>query len=810
MIQHLKRFLPHLLVLIGFIVVALTYFHPVLQGKQMYQSDIVWSKGMSQKQLDYRADFPGEELYWTDSAFGGMPTYQLGARYPHDYIKAIDGFIRFLPRPADYLFVYFLSCYILLLVLKIDWRLAILGALAFGFSTYLLVILEAGHNAKAHAIGYMPLALAGILLAFRKKYLWGGILTALAMGLQIHANHYQMTYYLLLLVLVLGVVFLVDAFKKKELPHFFKAVGVLSVAVVISLLMNATPLMATKQYADTSTRGKSELTIAADGSKKQASNGLDKDYILEYNYGIFESLNLFASRIMGGASYEALGKTSDTYDFWLKKAGAPRAQAKDLASQTPTYWGEQPATAGPAYVGAVILFLFVLGLFLVKGKLKWGLLLGALLSLLLSYGKNMAFLSYFFIDYFPLYNKFRAVTSIQVVLELCVPVLGVLGLARLFNKEIDTSQKTKSLIYTVGITAGLAVLLFLFKGSLSFESDKDAYFIQRFGKEFAQQLGGDFVNVLKADRMAMYSSDVLRSLILVLLSAGVLWMFVKEKLQTNIAVIALGGLILFDLVGVDLRYVNEDNFVSARKVSKPFSATAADQEILKDDSHYRVFDVTDGASRASYFHNSIWGYHAAKPGKYQELFDFYISKQNTQVINMLNVKYIIGGEDQVMQNEEAYGNVWFVNNIIWADTADEEIKLLDSTNLKTNAVINKKSLVGGSTFSPTADDNIELSNYKPDHLTYKANTANRQFAVFSEMFYEGGWNAYVDGKLIPHVRVNYVLRGCEIPKGQHTIEFKFEPQVVKTGSRIALAGSLIFMLIFLGVLYLEFKKGKLA
>lgn len=809
MIQHLKKLAPHLLVLVGFIAVALAYFHPVLQGKQMYQSDIVWSKGMSQKQLDYREDYPGEELYWTDSAFGGMPTYQLGARYPHDYIKAVDGFIRFLPRPADYLFVYFFSCYLLLLVLKIDFRIAILGALAFGFSTYFLVILEAGHNAKAHAIGYMPLVLAGILLAFRKKYIWGGILTALAMGLQIHANHYQMTYYLLLLVLVLGVVYLIDAFRKKELPHFFKTVGVLSVAVVIGLLMNATPLMATKEYADTSTRGKSELTIAEDGSKKEVTNGLNKDYILEYNYGIFESLNLFASRLMGGASYEALDKSSNIYKFWLS-ARLPRAQAADFASQTPTYWGKQPGTSGPAYVGAVVLFLFVLGLFLVKGKLKWWLLCGALLSLFLSYGKNMAFLSYFFIDYFPLYNKFRAVTSIQVILELCVPVLAALGLAAFFNKDVEASKKLKALLITIGITGGTAILLLLAKGTLGFEADRDAYFVQRFGPDFAKQLGGDFINALVADRKSMYTYDLVRSLILVLFAGGGLWLFLKERAKINVVLILIGALILFDLVGVNTRYVNEDDFVSARQVNKPFSPTAADNEILKDDSHYRVFDTTDGASRASYFHNSIWGYHAAKPGKYQELYDFYIAKQNTQVINMLNIKYIIGGEDQVMQNEEAYGNAWFVNSIKWVDTADEEMQALESTNVKTTAVVNKKYLIGGEQFNPTAQDQIILSNYKPDHLIYKTSVSSRQFAVFSEMYYEDGWNAYVDGKLIPHVRVNYVLRGCEIPKGDHTVEFKFEPQVVQTGSTIALAGSLIFVLIFFGALYKEFKTGNLA
>jgi len=422
----IKKVLPHLFVLVGFVLVSLAYFSPVLKGKQIYQSDIKQYIGMSKQQSDFRAN-TNEETYWTNSAFGGMPTYQLGAKYPHNYIKKLDLALRFLPRPADYLFLYFLGFYILLLMLKVDFKLAALGALAFGFSTYLIIILGVGHNSKAHAIAYMPLVLSGIILTFKKRYIEGFLLTAIAMALEICANHFQMTYYLMLLVIVLGVAYLVDAYRKQILPHYFKSVGLLLIAVILAIGLNATNIMATQEYVKESTRGKSELTINPDGSPKEVSSGLSKEYITEYSYGFLETFNLYISRIVGGGNNEDVGKDSESYQFFLRQGVSP-IQAKEYVKQTPTYWGSQPIVEAPAYVGAVVIFLFVFALFLVKGRLKWWLVGGTIMSLLLSYGKNLGFLTDFFIDYVPLYNKFSAATSIQVILELCIQIFEIFGL----------------------------------------------------------------------------------------------------------------------------------------------------------------------------------------------------------------------------------------------------------------------------------------------------------------------------------------------------------------------------------------------
>ncbi|NNK27063.1 MAG: hypothetical protein HKP06_02370, partial [Flavobacteriaceae bacterium] len=500
-----KKLLPHILVLGVFLICSLVYFSPVLKGKQIFQSDIRQHNGMAKQQRDFRAQ-TGQETYWTNSAFGGMPTYQLGARYPNNYIKSLDSALRFLPRPADYLFLYFIGFYVLLLVLKVDYKLAALGALAFGFSTYLIIILGVGHNAKAHAIAYMPLVLSGIILTFRKQFIWGFLLTTLAMGLEIGANHFQMTYYLMLLVLVLGLAYLIDAYKKQMLPHFFKAVGILLLAVVLSIGLNASNIMATQEYVKESTRGKSELTIKPDGTEKEPSSGLDREYITRYSYGILESLNLFIPRLMGGGTYEDVGKDSNTYKLFTN-IGATPVQARNEVRQTPTYWGKQPITEGPAYVGAVIMFLFVFALFLVKGRLKWWLVGGALLSLLLSYGKNLGFLTDLFIDYFPLYNKFRAVSSIQVILELCVPILAIFGLSRLFNDFEKDNEKLKALKYSLGITGGLALMLWFFKGNLfDFVGIRDGQFMQMYG-----EIGPQYIEAVKADRKAMFNHDTIRT-----------------------------------------------------------------------------------------------------------------------------------------------------------------------------------------------------------------------------------------------------------------------------------------------------------
>ncbi|MHA7944092.1 YfhO family protein [Formosa sp. 3Alg 14/1] len=791
-----KKLLPHFLVLIGFVIISLAYFSPVLKGKEIFQSDIMHYIGMSKQQKDFKAQ-TGEETYWTNSAFGGMPTYQLGAKYPHNYIKKLDLTIRFLPRPADYLFLYLIGFYILLLTLKVDFKLAALGALAFGFSTYLIIILGVGHNSKAHAIAYMPLVLSGILLTFQRKYIAGFLLTTVAMGLELVANHYQMTYYLMLLVLILGVAYLVDAYQKKELPKFFKAVGILLVAVILSIGLNATNILATQEYVKESTRGQSELTINADGSAKAVSTGLDKDYITEYSYGKLEALNLFIPRIFGGGSHEDVGTDSEYYQFNLKRGATP-VQAREIVKQTPTYWGIQPIVEAPAYVGAVILFLFVLGLFLVKGRLKWWLVGGTVLSLLLSFGKNFGLLTDLFIDYVPMYNKFRAVSSIQVILELCIPVLGVFGLVKLFKPTVSEEEKFNSLKYAVGITAGLAVLLLLAKSTLfDFVGGNDGYYAQNYGQEF--------IDAIRADRASMFTSDTLRTLIFVLLSGGVIFLFLKKKLSETLVIVCFAVLILFDLIGVDRRYVNNDDFKSASQINKPFQANSADLQILKDTAHFRVFDVTSGAARASYFHNSLNGYHAAKLGRYNEVFDFYISKNNINVLNMLNTKYIIAQDEKgsyfPYENTDANGNAWFVNRVETVDSANEEIQKLDSLNTKHIAVSTSKSIkYTTNVIDSTAS--IQAIEYKPNYIKYKSNNTQNGFAVFSEIYYSEGWNAYIDNTLVPHERVNYILRGLDIPAGDHVIEFKFEPAVIKKGSTIALASSVVLgILIVLGLFF---------
>lgn len=802
----IKKCFPHILILLGFVIISLAYFSPVLQGKSIFQSDIVHYIGMSKQQKDFK-QATGEETYWTNSAFGGMPTYQLGAQYPNNYIKKLDLALRFLPRPADYLFLYFIGFYILLLVLKVDLKLAALGALAFGFSTYLIIILGVGHNSKAHAIAYMPLVLSGILLTFRKHYIIGFLLTTLALALELVANHPQMTYYLMLLVLVLGIAYIIDAYKKQELPHYFKSVGILVFAVVLAVGLNATGFLATQEYAKESTRGQSELTINPDGSPKEVTSGLDRDYITEYSYGILETFNLFIPRFMGGGSHEDVGKDSESYQFFLKQ-GVPPLEAREYAKQTPTYWGDQTIVEAPAYIGAVVIFLFVFALFLVKGRLKWWLVGGSLLSLILSYGDSQPFkfITDFFIDYVPLYNKFRAVSSIQVILELCIPVLAIFGLVRLFNNFNKDEEKLKALKFTIIITAGLAVVFLLFKSSLfNFVGGSDGYYRQNFGQQF--------MDALIADRKTFFTEDTLRTLVLVLLSAGTIYLFLKKKLSETKVIMAFAVLIVIDLVGVDRRYVNNDDFVPSIKMNKPYQATEVDKAIMQDPEHFRVYDLVSRApAKASYFYNSLTGYHAAKLKRYNELYDFYISKNNINVLNMLNTKYIIAEDEEgnpfPYTNPDANGNAWFVENIKLVNSANEEILALDSLDTKKEAVMMAENgyasfLKDDIMIDTTATITVEV--YEPNYIKYKSKSAVDGFAVFSEIYYKEGWNAYVDGQLTPYSRVNYVLRGMNVPAGEHVIEFKFEPEVVKTGSRIALASSIIFVLLLIGGLFYNFK-----
>ncbi len=803
--KQLNKFYPHALAIFSFVIISLIYFYPVLEGKKIAQSDIAQYTGMAKEQNDFRK-LENIEPYWTNSAFGGMPTYQLGANYPHEYISSIDKMLRFLPRPADYLFLYFLSFYLLLLVLKTDPLKAFFGALAFGFSTYLIIILGVGHNAKAHAIAYMPMVLAGIILIFQKRFIIGGLLTMFAVAFEINANHLQMTYYLLFLILPIVVFYIYKFIKNKEQKQLLKSFGILAIAGLLAIGTNATALLATSEYAKESTRSKSELTLDEKGKKLDSQNAMSNDYITQYSYGIFESFNLISPRLLGGSGSEKLDENSSSYDFVLKQ-GATDQEAKDFTASMPTYWGEQPGVSAPAYIGAIVFFLAILCLFADKRKIKYAFLAGAIISLVLSWGKNISFLTDFLIDYLPLYNKFRAVSSIQVLLELAMPVLAIMGLQSYFI--LDKDQKWKALWQTSAIGFGTIILLFLSKSMFDFAGANDGYYVQQYG-----EMGKPFIDALKEDRMTMYSADLLRSAFLILIVAGVLWLSIKEKFAQNTAIIIIGILMVGDLFFIDKNYLDSKSFVAASEVDIPFTASEADNQILQDTTNFRVFDV-DGqlnSAKASYFHKSIGGYSGVKPRRMQQLFDYQIANNNMEILNMLNVKYIIQtdekGVEQPSQNPDTNGNAWFVSNIKDAMTADNEMKLLSKFDSKKTAIVNKIDYpnVKNSTFVDDTLATIRLLNYKSNHLTYASKNKNNGLAVFSEMYYKNGWNAYINGKLTPHFRANYVLRALEIPAGNNKIEFKFEPQVVKTGSIIALISFILMMVLLIGSGYYYFKK----
>ena len=790
-----------MLAIIGFVLVSLIYFYPVLQRKQIFQSDIAQYTGMAKEQIDFR-EATDKEPYWTNSAFGGMPTYQLGAKYPHDYIGALDDVMRFLPRPADYLFLYFLGFYGLLLVLKIDPLKAFFGAIAFGFSTYLIIILGVGHNAKAHAIGYMPLVIAGFLMVFQKKYVWGGLLTLFATALEINANHFQMTYYLLIFLLVLVGYFSFQFIKEKDYKGLGIAFGVLAIAGIFAIGANATNLLATTEYTKFSTRGKNELTFNSNGSKVTENSALSRDYITEYSYGIAESFNLVAPRLFGGSNNETLGTDSSMYQFMISQ-GVPDSQAQDYVKGMPTYWGDQPIVAAPAYIGAVVFFLAFLALFIDNRKIKYVFFGGAMIALVLSWGKNFPVLTNFFIDYIPLYDKFRAVSSIQVLLELCFPVLAVMGLQSFF--QLDQNQQKKGLLQSTLFGLGVLLILFLCKGTFSFSTSSDDYFIKNYGPAF--------VDALKADRKTMYSADLLRSAFFILLVAGSLWLFIKNKLAQQTTIVVIGLVMIFDLFVVDKKYVSEKDFVSKREIEVPFQATPVDAQILQDSSNYRVFEINGNLSsaRASFFHKSIGGYHAAKPRRMQQLFDYQIAKNNLEPLNFLNVKYLIQtdkeGKEFPIANPDANGNAWFVSQVKLVSTADEEMKSLDQLDSKNVAVINSKEFtINKLAFAKDSSAVITLDSYQPNHLKYTSINANEGLAVFSEMYYKNGWNAYIDGKNVEHLQADYVLRALLIPAGKHRVEFKFEPQVVQTGSTITLVSSIGILLLLMGGIYFERKK----
>lgn len=798
-----KDILPHALVILGFIIVALVYFNPVLSGKRIYQNDIKLYEGIAKQHRDFRAE-TGEETYWTNSAFGGMPTYQLGAKFPHDYMDKLDRLIRFLPRPADYLFLYFLSFYVLMLVMRVPWKYAVIGALAFGLSTYLIIIIGVGHNSKAHAIGYFPLVLSGIILTFKGKYLWGFLLTAVAMGLEIQANHYQMTYYLGMLCFILGIAYLIDAFKKKQLTHYFKSVGTLVVAVALGLATNATTLLSTAEYAETSTRG--EQLLKSENPDVPKKDGLEYDYITMWSYGKLESLNLIAPKFMGSGRASDLGRES-AFTKKLAELGVPPNEVNYYAQGTSLYWGEQPFVEAPPYIGITVFALALLGFLLIKGRLRWWLLSGIIVSLLLSWGKNLDVLSQFFVNYVPLYNKFRAVTSIQVIIELLIPIAAVFGLHRFFNDSLNEDKKQKKLFIAFGVLALLFIILYLFSGSL---------FNLRSAAEGQMAIEQpEILNAIKEDRLTILKSDVLRSLLFVIAVGGALWLALKKKISENVVIVVIGVLVLIDLVGVDRRSVNEESFITQRQYEKNFELTPADKQIMEDDSYFRVFDQYRGIqnSHTSYYFNSLNGYSAIQPRRFDDLYYKQIAEGNVGILNMYNVKYILQNNNEAMyvqRNPYANGPAWFVNEIQYVPDYNTEFETLRMLDTKNTVVIREEYRDDLKNFQPIRDSTatVKMLEVMPNLLSYEVTNGSNGFLVFSENYYENGWTASIDGEKTKIYPVNYALRGIQVPAGRHTIVFSFDPQVVKTGGGIMLGSSLLLVIALVGAAFVEFKNSK--
>ncbi len=794
----LKKIIPHVTAVIIFLVLTLSYLNPMLEGKKLRQHDSMQFRGMSKEIVDYREE-TGKEALWTNSMFGGMPAYLISVYYKSNLFRYLDKYVSLgLKTPASFVFLAFLGFYFLLVIgFRMDPWLGIAGAIAFGLSTYFFIIAAAGHNTKAHALAYAAPVIAGVVMVFRGQKLWGSVVTAIALSIQISANHPQITYYTMLLILVFGVVFLTDAIREKTIVEFSTKVSLLLLAVIVSIGVNITSLYLTYDYGKDSIRGKTELS----SEKENRTGGLDKDYILnDYSYGIDETLNLMIPNFKGGAT-GGLDLKSKTYKE-LRRNNVPNA-ARIVKYSPLAYWGKQRFVSGPVYIGAVVVFLFFFAAFFVKGPYKWWLVSATILSIMLAWGKNLMFFSDFFIDYFPGYNKFRAVSMTLVIAQITIPLLALLALDRIIKGDYSRNDFLKALKYSFAISGGISLFFALFPGLLfNFSAPVDEQLI---ASGWPQKL----LQAVLQDRKELLQEDSFRSFIFISLSAIVLYSYFRGWLQGKYFIAVLGILFIADLWPVDRRYLNKDNFETPREQKNTFVPAPANLAILKDnDPDFRVLNLTVSTFNdavTSYHHKSVGGYHGAKMRRYQELITHYISQNNMGVLNMLNTKYfIVPGPDNQAQarlNPDAYGNAWFIDSFHVVENADEEIKMLGEINTRTEAVVDKRfdDIIKNFVAEKDTTAVISLKSYAPNYLVYEYKSASEQFAVFSEIFYDKGWTAYIDGAESPHFRTDYVLRGMILPAGEHKIEFKFHPAAYYTGEKVSLASSL-FLLLLLGIL----------
>jgi hypothetical protein len=793
--------------IILFLFITVAYFHPLFEGKSLAQSDIIHFKGMSKELSDFRAS-TGKEALWTNSMFGGMPAYQISTIHKGNLMIWVDKYLMLnLPAPSGFVFLYFIGFFILMMAMGMKPWLSIIGSIAFAFSSFFFIVIVAGHNSEAHAIGYMAPVIAAILYAFQKKYLVGGALMALFLSLQINANHLQITYYLAMMAIILVIFKLVEAIKAKQLPDFFKAVGILFAGALLAIGPNISNLWTTMEYTAVSTRGQSELT---DNTHVKTS-GLDRDYATQWSYGIDESLTLLIPNMKGGSS-EALGN--------YPAAVAPvKEELKQIISQNhSSYWGEQPFTSGPVYIGAFIVFLFVLGMFIVEDKFKWPLFAVFVLSLLLAWGKNFSFMTNIFLDYFPGYNKFRAPTMILVLAELVMPVIALMGLKKIIEQPEILKTKQRYFYISLGLTAGVSLFLYLFPGIFNLISNNDLSAFAAYTKQGAtESVITDLTSNLEMVRKSILSADAIRSFLFIMAGAAFLWMYSRKIISANLLMVLVAILIMADLIPVDSRYLGSKNYDRKSLIENPFPSTRADDFIQMDkDPDFRVLNMavsTYQDASTSYYHKSVGGYHAAKLKRYDELIQFQLSKGNLEVINMMNTKYIIipdsTNQPIPQRNPAACGNAWFVRGFKMVPNADAELNALTNFKAKETAIIDSRfeSQLKNFKFSDDTTGTITLKSYAPNDLVYDSKTKTDQLAVFSEIYYDKGWNAFIDGKPAPYFRSDYVLRAMVVPAGNHTIEYKFEPRSYILGTKLSLGSSIILLLLLLGALGTELRKG---
>lgn len=794
----LKALIPHLVVSAIFLILTLIYFSPVLDGKKLAQSDLMQVAGMGQEVFEYKKN-TGETSLWTNSMFGGMPAYQIsGIESSFNLFSIIAKVISFgLPQPLPLVILYFFGAYIFLLAFGTGPWIAGIAAAGFTFCSYNFIILEAGHYNKSLAIAFMGPVLAGIRITYRKHLLIGAILTAFFVALQVWGGHPQITYYLLFAILCYVGAEAWVAFQEKTMPHFIKASGLLLIAAILGTASYAGHLYITYDYAKHTIRGNSELST----SGNETGSGLDKDYAFAWSYGKAETFTLLIPRFMGGSSQEDAGKSSEAYKV-LMQNGYSDAEARRL----PTYWGAQPFTSGPVYVGAVIIFLFVLGAFLIPGPERTWILTATLLSFMLAWGKNLDWFNYLLFDTLPMFNKFRAVAMALVVASLTIPLMAALALKEWSSNRISKERKMKALIWSLGISGGLCLIFLLMPGTFfNFSGPSDS------------QMGA-LAQYLVKDRKAMLQADAGRSLGFILSAGIIAWLYLNQKLKLQLFLGATALLVVIDLWTVDMRYLAKEDFKVANQVEKPFTPSPADQMILEDkDPNYRVLNTTVNTfndASTSYFHKSVGGYHPAKLRRYQDMIERHISKNHFNVLNMLNTKYIImsprteGGMPQAQRNPGALGNAWFVHTLNWVETADQEIEALNppfAADTTAIADIRFKEKISQTWSAPVAGDTIMLTSYKPNELIYSSRSAGERLAVFSEVYFPNGWKVWINDQPADHFRVNYILRAMNIPSGNHTIKFRFDPDDYTKGNAVGDFSSAIISLLLIVAAFIYFK-----